>query len=108
MTPASKVFQRHRTALFPSRSRVRLPPGPGEETNVAFRFRLFLEDGSDVREFESAVPDWRPGDVIPGGRSVSYSVVRVVDQDPDCGDAPSTRRARTWHSSWSSPPTETV
>jgi hypothetical protein len=44
---------------------------------MAFLFRLEHEDGTpaDPRTFRTAVPSWRPGDVIPlGGRSL-----RVVD-----------------------------
>jgi hypothetical protein len=55
---------------------------------MAFRFRLFLDDGSDLREFESAVSNWRPGDVIPGGRNQSYRVVRVLGRDSEYGGAP--------------------
>jgi hypothetical protein len=55
---------------------------------MAFLFKLETEDGepADPATLRTAVPNWRPGDVIPlGGRSL-----RVVDvrDDDDADQAP--------------------
>jgi hypothetical protein len=54
---------------------------------MAFAYRLEHEDGTsaDPPTFQTAVPNWRAGDVIPlGGRSL-----RVVDvRDDDADQAP--------------------
>jgi hypothetical protein len=51
---------------------------------MAFAYRLEREDGTpaDPPTFRTAVPNWRPGDVIPlGGRSLR--VVEVRDDDAE-------------------------
>jgi hypothetical protein len=42
------------------------------------KFRLFSPDGVDLGPFETAVPNWQAGDVIPLGRGRSWRVVAVV------------------------------
>jgi hypothetical protein len=45
---------------------------------AGFLFRLELEGGTpaDPPTFETAVPNWRPGDTIPLGRD---RILRVID-----------------------------
>jgi hypothetical protein len=57
-------------------------PPRGGRNRMAFLFRLEHEDGTpaDPRTFRTAVPSWRPGDVIPlGGRSLRVVDVRDAD-----------------------------
>jgi hypothetical protein len=51
---------------------------------MAFAYTLELEDGTsaDPPTFQTAVPNWRPGDVIPLGHR-SLRVVEVRDDDAD-------------------------
>jgi hypothetical protein len=46
---------------------------------MAFRFRLYLEDGNDVGDFVTAVPNWKPGDELYDDSHTRYAVVDVVD-----------------------------
>jgi hypothetical protein len=50
-----------------------------------FLFRLETVDGvpAEPSTLESAVPNWRPGDVIPRGRDRSLRVVGIRDDDAD-------------------------
>jgi hypothetical protein len=64
-----------------------MPFGPNRQRKgnrmAGFLFRLELEDGTcaDPPTFETAVPNWRPGDTIPLGRSILRVVVRDDDAD---------------------------
>jgi hypothetical protein len=51
---------------------------------MAFLFKLETTDGTpaDPPTLQSAVPNWRPGDTIPLGRS-TLRVVEVRDDDVD-------------------------
>jgi hypothetical protein len=51
---------------------------------MAFLFRLETADGeiADPARFETAVPNWRAGDVIPLGKR-SLRVVEIRDDDAD-------------------------
>ena len=51
---------------------------------MAFLFRLETTDGvpAEPATFETAVPNWRPGDTIPLGRK-SLRVISVRDDDVD-------------------------
>ncbi len=50
-----------------------------------FRFRLIAPDGEDLGTYETMIPNWEPGDVIPRGSGDSLRVVDVVyfDEDAD-------------------------
>ena len=53
---------------------------------AGFTLRLEHEDGTpaDPSTFRTAVPNWRPGDVIPLGRGRELRVIEVQDgRDPD-------------------------
>jgi hypothetical protein len=51
----------------------------------AFLYRLEQEDGTpaDPPTLKTAVPDWRPGDTIPLGRSRTLRVIAIRDDDAD-------------------------
>jgi hypothetical protein len=53
---------------------------------MAFLFRLETADGAaaDPARFETGVPNWRAGDVIPLGRKT----LRVIDKRDDDADQP--------------------
>jgi hypothetical protein len=54
---------------------------------MAFAYRLEHEDGTpaDPPTFRTAVPNWRPGDVIP----LPHRSLRVVEvRDDDANQAP--------------------
>jgi hypothetical protein len=50
----------------------------GENRMAGFTYRLELEDGTpaDPPTFDTAVPNWSPGDTIPLGRD---GMLRVID-----------------------------
>jgi hypothetical protein len=50
-----------------------------------FSFRLEQADGkpADPPTFTTAVPNWRPGDVIPLGRDRDLRVIAIRDDDAD-------------------------
>ena len=52
---------------------------------AGFLFKLETTEGvpADPPTFESAVPNWRPGDVIPLGRGRTLRVVGTRDDDAD-------------------------
>jgi hypothetical protein len=52
---------------------------------AAFSFRLEHMDGTPANPatFKTAVPIWRPGDVIPLGRDGALRVVAIRDDDAD-------------------------
>ena len=51
----------------------------------AFLFRLETNDGApaDPPKLESAVPNWRTGDVIPLGANRTLRVVDIRDDDAE-------------------------
>jgi hypothetical protein len=49
---------------------------------MRLRARAQLADGTLVHEFETAVRNWRPGDVLPLGPNKQFRVIDVLDQDP--------------------------
>ena len=51
----------------------------------AFLFRLETNDGApaDPPKLESAVPNWRAGDMIPLGANRTLRVVDIRDDDAD-------------------------
>jgi hypothetical protein len=52
---------------------------------MAFLFRLETADGAPAEPptLTSAVPNWRPGDTIPLGRSRTLRVIGVRDDEAD-------------------------
>lgn len=62
------------------------PSGPGEETRMAFLFRLETKDGTPAEPptLSSAVPNWGMGDTIPLGPRM----LRVVDIRDDDAEQP--------------------
>ena len=47
---------------------------------MAFKYQLELEDGTKAGDYATAIPNWKPGDTIPLGPGMSYSVVDVKEQ----------------------------
>lgn len=46
---------------------------------MSFRFRLLLEDGTDLDDYVTAVPGpWKPGDVLYDGGRAAYRITAVV------------------------------
>lgn len=45
---------------------------------MAFRFRLFLDDGTDLDDYVTAVPNWDVGDVLYDGGRPSYRITAVI------------------------------
>jgi len=43
--------------------------------------RAQFVDGTVLREFETSVRDWRPGDVLPLGPNQQFRVLVVLDCD---------------------------
>jgi hypothetical protein len=62
---------------------------------MAFAYRLQLEDGTPPTRptFQTAVPNWRPGHVIPFGHR-SLRVVQVRDDEADQAPVLAFRRLR--------------
>jgi hypothetical protein len=48
---------------------------------VPFRVRLFLKNGSDLRDIETTERLWRAGDIITIGAGEQYRVLTVIDRD---------------------------
>ena len=46
---------------------------------MAFKFRLYLEDGQDVGDLVTSAPNWKPGDQLYDSAHTRYAVVDVVD-----------------------------
>jgi hypothetical protein len=46
---------------------------------VAFKFRLYLENGEDVGDLVTAMPNWRRGDRFFDESKTRFEVVDVVD-----------------------------
>jgi hypothetical protein len=46
---------------------------------VAFKFRLYLENGEDIGDLVTAMPNWKPGDKLYDGSRIRYEVLDVVD-----------------------------
>lgn len=67
-----------------SRTLRRSRPVPETEDRMTYHFRLQRTDGSpaDPPTFQTTVPNWQAGDVIPlGGRSLRLDEVRDDDAD---------------------------
>jgi hypothetical protein len=66
------------------RLRLGRPSGLGEETGIAFLFRLETVDGAQAEPptLTSAVPNWGPGNTIPLERR-RLRVVSVRDDEAD-------------------------
>jgi len=45
---------------------------------MAFKFELLSSDGDNLGSFESAVPNWQPGDTVIAAGNVHYRVVSVI------------------------------
>jgi hypothetical protein len=43
-----------------------------------FRYRVFLEDGTDLDDYVTTASPWRPGDLIYAGGLVAFRIVDVV------------------------------
>jgi hypothetical protein len=46
---------------------------------MAFKFRLYLQDGSEAGDYVTAVPNWKPGDQLYDNSHTRFRVVDVVD-----------------------------
>ena len=45
------------------------------------RFRVFLQDGSDLPDFTASVPNWAPGDVVMYNPVMELRVTAVITPD---------------------------
>jgi hypothetical protein len=48
---------------------------------VTFRVRLYLNDGSELRDLETTEQVWRRGDLITIGADEQYRVLTVIGRD---------------------------
>jgi hypothetical protein len=46
---------------------------------MAFKFRLYLEDGAEAGDYITAVPNWQPGDQLYDNTHTRFEVLDVVD-----------------------------
>ena len=45
------------------------------------RFRVFLQDGSDLPDFITSEPRWAPGDVVLYNPAMEFRVTAVITPD---------------------------
>ena len=53
-------------------------PRPRKWRTVAFRYRLYLENGEDIGEFATAVSAWAIGDEFISGDRNKFRIVNIV------------------------------
>ncbi len=53
---------------------------------MAFRYRLYLEDGEDIGRFETMAPAWRIGDELYDDANNRFRVTAAIPADDFCSD----------------------